>query len=141
MHEAALEELGGVPEEILYGRMKTIWTGVDERGEIIWNAAFEDFTRYWGFQPRLCRPYRAQTKGKIESGVKYVRRNFLCGLLGREPGNLADRKSERTCGRSSDVRPIRTAARRSAKWHGTPTCRGRAAATRCHGSMPAGQCG
>ena len=25
---------------------------------------------------RLCRPYRAQTKGKVESGVKYVRRNL-----------------------------------------------------------------
>jgi transposase len=42
----------------------------------------------------LCRPYRAQTKGKIESGVKYVRRNFLCGLLGREPGSLADLNAE-----------------------------------------------
>lgn len=33
--------------------------------------------------------YRAQTKGKIESGVKYVRRNFVCGLRGREPTGLA----------------------------------------------------
>jgi transposase len=90
MHEAAFEELGGVPEEILYDRMKTIGTGTDERGEIIWNAVFLDFARYWGFQARLCRPYRAQTKGKIESGVKYIRRNFLCGLLGREPGNLPE---------------------------------------------------
>src|SRR5215831_12239766 len=39
------------------------------------------------FRPRLCQPYRAQTKVKIESGVKYVRRNFLCGLQGREPAN------------------------------------------------------
>jgi transposase len=94
MHEAAFHELGGVPEEILYDRMKTVWTGTDERGEIVWNAVFLDFARYWGFQPRLCRPYRAQTKGKIESGVKYVRRNFLCGLLGREPSNLADLNAE-----------------------------------------------
>jgi transposase len=94
MHERAFEELGGVPEEILYDRMKTIWTGTDERGEIIWNAVFLDFARYWGFRPRLCRPYRAQTKGKIESGVKYVRRNFLCGLLGREPSNLMDLNAE-----------------------------------------------
>jgi len=94
MHEAAFQELGGVPEEILYDRMKTIWSGTDERGEIIWNAVFLDFARYWGFRPRLCRPYRAQTKGKIESGVKYVRRNFLCGLLGREPGCLVDLNAE-----------------------------------------------
>lgn len=94
MHEAAFRQWGAVPGEILYDRMKTIWTGTDERGEIIWNAVFFDFARYWGFTPRLCRPYRAQTKGKIESGVKYVRRNFLCGLLGREPANLADFNSE-----------------------------------------------
>jgi hypothetical protein len=25
----------------------------------------------------VCRPYRAQTKGKVESGVKYVKRNVL----------------------------------------------------------------
>ncbi|HXG48824.1 MAG TPA: hypothetical protein VNO52_14465 [Methylomirabilota bacterium] len=70
--------------------MKTVWLGTDERGEIIWHPVFLDFARYWGFRPRLCRPYRAQTKGKIESGVKYIRRNFLCGLLGREPSCLMD---------------------------------------------------
>ncbi len=94
MHEAVFEQWGGVPEEILYDRMKTVWNGTDERGEIVWNAVFLDFARYWGFTPRLCRPYRAQTKGKVESGVKYVRRNFLCGLQGREPANLHDLNGE-----------------------------------------------
>jgi hypothetical protein len=90
MHEEAFRQLGGVPEEILYDRMKTVWLETDERGEIVWNPVFLDFARYWGFTPRLCRPYRAQTKGKVESGVKYIRRNFLCGLQGREPGGLSD---------------------------------------------------
>ena len=94
MHEAAFYEWGAVPDEILYDRMKTVWTGVDERGEIVWNAIFLDFARYWGFTPRLCRPYRAQTKGKVESGVKYVRRNFLCGLQGREPAGLTGLSTE-----------------------------------------------
>jgi hypothetical protein len=88
MHEEAFRQLGGVPEEILYDRMKTVWLETDDRGEIVWHPVFLDFARYWGFTPRLCRPYRAQTKGKIESGVKYVRRNFLCGLQGREPDCL-----------------------------------------------------
>src|SRR5262249_38268694 len=90
MHEEAFRQLGGVPDEILYDRMKTVWLGTDERGEIVWNPVFLDFARYWGFKPRLCRPYRAQTKGKVESGVKYVRRNFLCGLQGKEPSGLED---------------------------------------------------
>jgi hypothetical protein len=74
--------------------LKTVWLGNDERGEIVWHPVFLDFARYWGFRPRLCRPYRAQTKGKIESGVKYVRRNFVCGLLGREPACLMDFNTE-----------------------------------------------
>jgi transposase len=90
MHEEAFRQLGGVPEEILYDRMKTVWLETDERGEIVWHPVFLDFARHWGFTPRLCRPYRAQTKGKVESGVKYVRRNFLCGLQGREPACLND---------------------------------------------------
>jgi transposase len=94
MHETAFQEWGAVPEAILYDRMRTVWTGTDERGEIVWNSIFLDFARYWGFTPRLCRPYRAQTKGKVESGVKYVRRNFLCGLQGREPANLSDLNAE-----------------------------------------------
>ena len=79
MHEEAFRQLGGVPQEILYDRMKTVLEGVDERGELKWNQTFKDFADYWGFTPRACKPYRAQTKGKVESGVKYVRRNFLCG--------------------------------------------------------------
>lgn len=74
--------------------MKTVWLKTDERGEIVWHPVFWDFAQYWGFRPRLCRPYRPQTKGKIESGVKYVRRNFLCGLQGREPTNLGDLNAE-----------------------------------------------
>lgn len=83
-HEAAFEYLGGVPQEILYDNtktvvLKTLTDGVDNRGEIKLNPTFADFARYWGFTPRLCRPYRPQTKGKVENGIGYVRKNFLCG--------------------------------------------------------------
>ena len=48
---------------------------------------FWDFVRYYGIVPRLCRPYRARTKGKVESGIKYVKRGFV---LGRQGTDLAD---------------------------------------------------
>ena len=51
MHEDAFRQLGGIPEEILYPRMRTLWLGTDERGEIIWHPVFLDFVRYWGFTP------------------------------------------------------------------------------------------
>jgi len=71
MHEEAFRQLGGVPEEILYDRMKTVWLEVDERGEVVWHPVFLDFARYWGFRPRLCRPYRAQTDLVTDLGRAY----------------------------------------------------------------------
>ena len=47
---------------------------------MIWNSTFKAFAEYWGFELRLCQPYRAQTKGKVESGVKYVKGNFILYL-------------------------------------------------------------
>jgi transposase len=91
LHEAAFEALGGIPREILYDWMKTVALGTDERGEVEWHPQFLDFARYWGFVPRLCRPYRAQTKGKIESGVGYVRNNFLPGC---QPDNLVGTRAQ-----------------------------------------------
>jgi hypothetical protein len=83
--------LGGVPSEILYDRVKTVWLGTDDRGEIRWHPMFLDFARYWGFTPRLCRPYRAQTKGKVESSIRYVRRSALPGLQASSPEDLRTR--------------------------------------------------
>jgi hypothetical protein len=44
-----------------------------------WNSQFEQFFRHYGFIPRLHRPYRPQTKGKIENTVGFVKRDFLLG--------------------------------------------------------------
>jgi transposase len=77
-HELAFEHFGGVTEEILYDRPRTVCTR-DADGKRVWNATFKAFADHWGFEPRVCRAYRPQTKGKVESGVKYVKRNFLPG--------------------------------------------------------------
>ena len=45
MHEEAFRQLGGVPEEILCDRIKTLWTGIDDRGEVVWHPMFLDFAR------------------------------------------------------------------------------------------------
>ena len=77
-HEEAFRHFGGVPLECLYDNARTQVLG-REAGRVLWQPVFEDFARYWGFIPRACQPYRAQTKGKTESGVKYVKRNALAG--------------------------------------------------------------
>jgi transposase len=76
----AFRYFGGVPAEMLYDNLKT---AVDHRGpgdEVVWNRHFRDFADYYGFVARACRPYRAQTKGKVENGVRYLKGNFLLGL-------------------------------------------------------------
>jgi transposase len=45
-------------------------------GEVIWNERFAKFATHHGFILRRCRPYRARTKGKVENGVGYIRKNF-----------------------------------------------------------------
>ncbi len=77
-HERAFDHFGGHTREHLYDRPRTICSP-DGAGGVVWNPTFQSFARYWGFEPRLCRPYRARTKGKVESGVKYLKRNFLAG--------------------------------------------------------------
>ena len=77
-HERAFGHFGGVPLHCLYDNPRTLVLGRSE-GKVLWHPVFEDFARHWGFNPRACQPYRAQTKGKIESGVKYVKRNALAG--------------------------------------------------------------
>ena len=74
-HVNAFEYLGGVPRRCLYGNAKVVTLGRDEDGQVEWNLRMLDFARRMGFEMRPCRPYRAQTKGKVESGVKYVRSN------------------------------------------------------------------
>ena len=44
------------------------------------NRQFEDFAGFYGFKPILCRPYRGQTKGKVERTVQFVRDNFMVGI-------------------------------------------------------------
>ena len=77
-HERAFAHFGGHTREHLYDRPRTVCYA-DDTGQRIWNPTFKAFADYWGFEPRVCRPYRAQTKGKVESGVKYLKRNFLPG--------------------------------------------------------------
>ncbi|MCW5767014.1 MAG: IS21 family transposase, partial [Phycisphaeraceae bacterium] len=77
-HERAFAHFGGHTREHLYDRPRTVCYA-DETGRRLWNPTFKAFADYWGFEPRVCRPYRAQTKGTVESGVKYLKRNFLPG--------------------------------------------------------------
>lgn len=79
-HDAAFAHFGGRTEQVLYDNPRTIVLEKNEStGEVVWNKTFKDRMDFYGVDPRLCRYYRAQTKGKVENGVKYVKGNALAG--------------------------------------------------------------
>src|SRR5918993_5218485 len=61
-------------------------------GALVRNLEFLRFAHHWSFTPRACRPYGAQTKGKVERPVRYLRDNFV---YGRTSLNDADLEQQR----------------------------------------------
>ena len=86
-HTAAFEALGGVPAEILYDRMKTAVLGEVAEG-VIDNEKLLGFARHYGFLPKACRPYRAQTKGKVERPFRSIREDFFLARSFRDLDDL-----------------------------------------------------
>lgn len=84
-HQNAFIALGGVPRRILYDNMKTvvIERDVDGHGEHRYHAGFLDYAKHCGFVIKLCRPYRARTKGKVERFNGYLRRSFYVPLAAK----------------------------------------------------------
>ena len=88
-HAEAFAHFGGRTRSILYDNPRTIVLEKDEAsGRVVWNATFKDRMDFYGVELKLCRYYRAQTKGKVESGVKYVKGNALIGRTFRDLEHL-----------------------------------------------------
>lgn len=73
----SFEYFGGVPQEVLVDNQKA--AVVEHRADkpVRFNERFLDMAGHYGFTPRACRPYRAQTKGKDERMVGYIKHNFF----------------------------------------------------------------
>jgi transposase len=77
-HENAFGFFAGVPREVLYDNMKTVVLERNAYGRDMhrFHPSFLDYAKHTGFLPRLCRPYRAKTKGKVERFIGYLKRSF-----------------------------------------------------------------
>ena len=84
-HANCFTWFGSVPRRGLYDNMKTVVIQRDAYGpkQHRFQPGFLDFARHYGFQPELCRPYRAKTKGKVERMNGYLRRSFYVPLVAR----------------------------------------------------------
>jgi hypothetical protein len=74
-----------VPREILYDNVKTVVLERDGYGpgQHRFHPGLWDLAKHYSFAPRLCRPYRAKTKGKVERFNRYLRYSFHVPLVSR----------------------------------------------------------
>lgn len=100
--EGAFRHFGGVPQEILSDNAKPLVLR-QQSGKAVFHPEFAAFCSHWGVLPRACQPYRARTKGKVENGVGYVKRNALGGP-GFESDEHLDRHLETWLREVADLR-------------------------------------
>jgi len=78
-HCNAFRFFGGVTKKILYDNVKTVV--LSRLGSALtFNPRFLEYAGVFLFEPVCCNPGRGNEKGKVESGIKYIRSNFLSGL-------------------------------------------------------------
>jgi transposase len=77
----AFKHLGGCTRTLLIDNPKAMVLEHDTAArKVVLHPAFAGFCKDWGLEVHACKPARARTKGKVESGVKYVKYNALAGL-------------------------------------------------------------
>ena len=84
-HINAFAYFQGIPNKVLYDNMKTVVVQRNAYGPGLhkFHPGLWDFAKSEGFQPRLCRPYRAKTKGKVERFIRYLRYSFYVPLASK----------------------------------------------------------
>ncbi len=78
-----LHDLGGVPYEALTDRDPAFCVGQTSDGKAILALEWMDLCSVLGLVPKVCRPYWAQTKGKVERMVRELKEGFLPWLTGQ----------------------------------------------------------
>lgn len=84
LHERAFAALGGIPRTVVPDNLKAAVIraafGLGDRLDL--NRSYRELARHYGFKIDPTPPYAPEKKGKVESGVKYVKRNALLGRDG-----------------------------------------------------------
>lgn len=75
-HRRAFEHFGGVPKELVIDNLKAAVLQHELEDPIL-SAPYRRMALHYGCLIHPCRPRTPRHKGKVESGVHYVKRNFL----------------------------------------------------------------
>jgi transposase len=79
-HEHAFAAFGGVPSKIMVDNLKSAVLQRLAGAAPVFNPRYHDFARHHGFAIAPCNVGRGNEKGRVESGVGYVKKNFLHGI-------------------------------------------------------------
>lgn len=77
-HINAFKYFGGVPKCVKIDNLKAAILKANFY-EPVYQELYKNFSEYYGFGPMPCRVRRPNDKGKVESGIKYVKGNFFAG--------------------------------------------------------------
>lgn len=77
-HIHAFNYFGGIPKTIKIDNLKAAILEANFY-EPVYQRLYKNFAEHYGFQSIPCRIYRPNDKGKVESGIKYVKINFFLG--------------------------------------------------------------
>jgi transposase len=87
LHVEAFAELGGAPHTLVPDNLRAAVVraafGVDAAGTAL-NRSYRELARHYGFKVDPTPIYSPEKKGKVESAVKYVKRNFFAGRDGAD---------------------------------------------------------
>ncbi len=77
-HINAFNYFGGIPQYVKIDNLKSAILQANFY-EPIYQELYKNFASHYGFHPLPCRVRRPNDKGKVESGIKYVKNNFFSG--------------------------------------------------------------
>ncbi|EHQ53781.1 integrase catalytic subunit, partial [Ectothiorhodospira sp. PHS-1] len=87
LHDEAFRYFGGLPEECVYDQTKMVVISEQFR-ELEVNRRFHEYATTAGFRIHACCGYDPESKGKVEAGVKYVKRDAFYGETFRDEAAL-----------------------------------------------------
>jgi transposase len=79
-HQNAFDYFGAVPQRIMVDNLKSAVLRHALGQQPVLNPRYLDFANHYGFTISPCAVGRGNEKGRVESGVGYVKKNFLGGL-------------------------------------------------------------
>ncbi len=80
IQQNAFIKWGGAPRQLVIDNLKTAVLSHPRGQPAVYNPRYMDFASHYGCHLRACNVRAAHEKGRVESAVGYVKRNFLNGM-------------------------------------------------------------